>query len=65
MNTERLLLRAPEVAELLGMSRAKVYEMMKAQVLPVVTVPGARAIRVPREALLRWVETNTTGAQEE
>jgi excisionase family DNA binding protein len=57
--TERLLLRAPEVAELIGCSRALAYRLMQRGTLPVVRVPGGKAVRVPREALLEWIRANT------
>lgn len=61
MGTEKqaLLLRGGEVAELLGCSRALAYRWMAGGILPVVRVPGSRSIRVPREALLAWIEAQT------
>jgi excisionase family DNA binding protein len=56
---EPLLLKGAEVAELLGCSRALAYRWMAAGILPTVKVPGSRSIRVPRAALLKWVEQNT------
>ena len=53
----KLLLRGPEVADSLGISRALAYRWMQTGVLPVVRVNGS--VRVPRMALLRWVESNT------
>jgi excisionase family DNA binding protein len=43
---DKLLLRVPEAAQRLSLSRAKVYELMKAGVLPSVRIDGARRIRV-------------------
>jgi excisionase family DNA binding protein len=54
-----LLLRGGEVADLLGCSRALAYRWMAAGVLPTVKVPGSRSIRVPRTALVKWIEENT------
>jgi excisionase family DNA binding protein len=62
---EPLLLRGGEVAEVLGCSRALAYRWMQNGVLPTVRVPGARSVRVPRAALITWIERNTqqpTGA---
>jgi excisionase family DNA binding protein len=59
MTRQSLLLRGIEVADELGISRALAYRWMASGVLPTVRVPGSRAIRVPREALLEWVEENT------
>ena len=56
-----LLLRGVEVAEALGISRALAYRWMASGVLPTVRVPGSRSIRVPREALVKWVENQTRG----
>jgi excisionase family DNA binding protein len=58
----KLLLRGEEVAAALNISRALAYRWMAAGILPVVRVPGGRSIRVPQQALLRWIETNTAGA---
>ena len=54
----RLLLRAPEAAEILGISRALAYRWMQDGTLPTVRVGGT--VRVPRELLLDWVEKNTS-----
>ncbi len=58
-NTEKLLLRGSEVADLLGCSRAAVYRLMQRGVIPVVRVPGGRTVRVPRTALEQWITANT------
>jgi excisionase family DNA binding protein len=54
-----LLLRGTEVAELLGISRALAYRWMAAGVLPTIRVRGSRSVRVPRGALLNWIEQRT------
>ena len=54
------LLRAVEVAEMLGLGRSKVYDMMKRGQLPVVRI--GKAIRVPVQALEEWVRTRTAKA---
>lgn len=54
---EPLLLRATEVARLLGLSRSKVYQMMSEGTLPIIRID--RAIRVPREALIKWIRKQT------
>ena len=51
------LLKPMEVAELLGLSRSKVFEMLAAEELPVVRI--GRAIRVPREQLDDWIQDRT------
>ena len=42
---EVMLLKVPEVADRLGMSRAKVYELMAAGALQSVRVDGCRRVR--------------------
>ncbi|HWQ52099.1 MAG TPA: helix-turn-helix domain-containing protein [Bryobacteraceae bacterium] len=57
--TERapLLLRGPEVAAALGVSRALAYRWMSAGILPVIR--RGRSIRVPRAALVKWIDEHT------
>lgn len=50
---ERLLLRAEEVQETLGLGRSKVYEMMATGELPTVRI--GRSVRVPADALRDWI----------
>lgn len=47
----RLLVRPSEAAELIGVSRSKVYELIASGVLPSVRLDGGRLIRVPMAAL--------------
>jgi excisionase family DNA binding protein len=61
VNPEALLLRGAEVARALNVSRALAYKWMGAGILPTVRLRGSRTIRVPKDALLRWIEENTTG----
>lgn len=61
---EKLLLRGKEVADALNISRALAYRWMAAGILTVVRVPGGRSIRVPQQALLRWIDINTAGADQ-
>lgn len=56
-----LLLRPTEVAELLGLSRSKVFEMLATQELPVVRV--GRVVRVPRADLDEWIRQRTSWRQ--
>jgi excisionase family DNA binding protein len=56
--TERLLLKADEVARRLSLGRATVYQMMASGELP--TLRKGRAVRVPARALERWIERNTS-----
>jgi excisionase family DNA binding protein len=50
---ERVLLRVSEAAEMIGVSRSKLYEMVAEGVLPAVRLPGNRLIRIPAEAVRR------------
>jgi excisionase family DNA binding protein len=61
-NNERkpLLLRGPEVAETLGISRALAYRWMQNGILPTVRV--SRSVRVPHAGLLDWIARNTNAA---
>ena len=54
---EPLLLRAAEVAKLLGLGRSKVFAMLAVGELPVI-----RSVRVPRVALERWIAEHTQHA---
>jgi excisionase family DNA binding protein len=54
---EKVLLTAEQAAEVLGIGRSKVFEMFRAHELPVVRI--GRAVRVPRQALLAWIEEQT------
>ena len=54
---ETLVYRATEVSKLLKLSRAKIYEMAAAGILPSIKV--GRSIRIPAAALERWLEANT------
>jgi excisionase family DNA binding protein len=55
----RLLLRMPEAAALLGVSRSKAYELAGSGDLPIVRL--GRSLRVPAEGLDEWIRRNTTG----
>jgi len=54
---EDRLLRAAEVQDQLGMSRANVYRLMRHNILPSVRIGGS--VRVPKKALFRWIAENT------
>jgi excisionase family DNA binding protein len=53
VESQRLLLRVAEAAELLGISRAKGYELAASGEIPVVRI--GRATRIPLDALRRWI----------
>jgi excisionase family DNA binding protein len=54
---EPLLLRVTDVALVLGIGRTKVFALLAAGELPVVRL--GRSVRIPREALERWVRERT------
>jgi excisionase family DNA binding protein len=60
--SQPLLLRAAEVAAILGIGRSTVFELAAAGELPVVRI--GRSVRVPRHALYRWIEERTQQAHE-
>jgi excisionase family DNA binding protein len=51
--TEKLLLRPEEVAEIIGVGRTKVYELMGSGLLRSVKIGGSR--RVPRVAVDEFI----------
>ena len=51
---ERLLLRPTEAAEMIGVGRSKIYELLAAGVVPSVRV--GRSIRIPLAALRDWID---------
>lgn len=51
MPMQKLLLRPEEVGEMIGCSRSRVYQMIRAGELPSVVLPGGRLVRVPAAAL--------------
>ena len=52
-----LTLSAPEVAEVLGISRAAAYELVRSREFPSLKV-GTR-ILVPKEKFIRWIDEQT------
>jgi excisionase family DNA binding protein len=58
----KLLLRPEEAGAALGLGRSKTYELLKAGILPSVRL--GHSVRVPAEALRRWVESQTNAPVE-
>lgn len=56
------LLRVAEAAQLLALSRTKVYEMAERSEIPVLKI--GTAVRIPRRKLLGWIEAQTAGADD-
>jgi excisionase family DNA binding protein len=57
--TPNRLLRVEEAAEILGLSKTTVYVMSRGADFP--TVRRGRSVRIPLQALMRWIERNTDG----
>ena len=55
------LLRAEEVARILDISLSNAYALLASGTLP--SVRAGRSVRVPRAALEKWIEANTTGGR--
>jgi excisionase family DNA binding protein len=53
----RELLDSRDVSRILGLGRTKVFAMMARAELPVVRI--GRLVRVPRSALMAWIESET------
>ena len=57
---DKLLYRIPEVAHYLSLSRSKVYELVRAGVLPSVKIDGVRRVR--GSDVLAFVDNLSQGA---
>jgi len=51
----RVFLRVPEVAEMLGLGRSAVYQLLASGELQSVKLSGFRARRVSRRSLEDWI----------
>lgn len=61
--SDRLLLRPEEAAELTGLGRTTIYELMRSGELRSINVGRAR--RIPRVELERWVSERMEAADDE
>ena len=52
-----LTLTVPEVGEVLGISRAKAYDLARSEGFPSMRI--GRRILVPRDKLIRWIDKQT------
>ena len=52
-----VMLSVPEVAAVLGISRAGAYELARTEGFPALTI-GSRII-VPKEKLIAWIDQNS------
>jgi len=59
--TIAILLKPEEVGRILDLSRSKTYQLLASGELP--SIRAGKSIRVPRAALEKWIETNTTGGE--
>jgi excisionase family DNA binding protein len=53
LNIEPILLKPTQVAEATGMSRSRIYALIKAGILPSVLIQGVRLI--PTDRLRDWI----------
>lgn len=53
VDMERLLLRPTEAADVIGIGRSKVYELLARGELPSIRIDGS--IRVPMDELRQWI----------
>jgi excisionase family DNA binding protein len=60
-NVERLLLRPAEAAELLGISRSRMYELLRNDEVPSIVLGRARSKRIPLDRLKIWIDENLNG----
>jgi excisionase family DNA binding protein len=55
--SERLMYRPAEAADAIGVSRAKVYELIASGQIPAIRIgSGGGCIRVPVQALRNWID---------
>lgn len=54
-----LMLSAPDVAAVLGISRAGAYELVRSRGFPTLKI-GSRIV-IPKEKFLAWIDTQMTG----
>ncbi len=57
-----LMLSVPEMASVLGISRAGAYELVKEKGFPSLTI-GSR-ILIPRDKLIVWIDEKSSGSAE-
>lgn len=60
---DKLLLKVSEAAELVGLGRSKLYELMQEGEVPVVRI--GRSVRIPASGLREWVARQATAASED
>lgn len=60
---DRLLLRPVEAAEIIGIGRSRVYELLASGELPSIRI--GTSVRVPVDALKRWIDTRLADGRAE
>lgn len=56
LETLPAVLRAPDVAKILGCSRSTVYDLCQQRKIPHIRLTAHRLI-IPRDALIHWLQT--------
>jgi excisionase family DNA binding protein len=64
-NNVRLLLRPSEAAEIIGLSKSKIYQLIATGAVPSLRLEGTRMIRIPLAALERLAEQAVNGLSTE
>jgi excisionase family DNA binding protein len=59
---DRLLLRPAEAAEVIGIGRSKMYELLASGELPSIKIGGS--VRIPMEGLKAWIAARVSGGRE-
>ncbi len=54
---DKLLLRPLEAADILAVSKSKIYELLSSGVIPSVRI--GKSIRIPADELRKWVSSRT------
>ena len=60
MNSQKEVLRAADVAPLLGVTTGRVYQLIASGVIPATRIGGA--VRIPRAAWEAWLRDQGKGA---
>ena len=58
MDTNKLLLRPAEAADVMGVSRSKAYELISSGTIPSIRIGSS--VRVPLDALRAWIASQVT-----
>jgi len=57
---EKLLLRPTEAAEVIGLGRSKMYELLAKGIVPSIRI--GKSVRVPVDDLRAWIKKQTSNA---